>query len=147
MIRRCHDVSSVREALSASPRPLALVPTMGALHEGHLALLRAAREKVGPRGTVAISIFVNPIQFDRPEDLSNYPQTLDSDLAACEAEGVPAGSINDMAEVMADPQVIARGMQIELDGVPGIRSPFSFSDAELALHRPSPKLGEDNPTE
>ena len=61
---------------------------MGALHEGHLALLRAAREKVGPRGTVAISIFVNPIQFDRPEDLSNYPQTLDADLAACEAEGV-----------------------------------------------------------
>ena len=88
MIRRCHDVSSVREALSSSPRPLALVPTMGALHEGHLALLRAAREKVGPRGTVAISIFVNPIQFDRPEDLSNYPQTLDADLAACEAEGV-----------------------------------------------------------
>ena len=88
MIRRYHDVSSVREALSTAPRPLALVPTMGALHEGHLALLRAARAKVGPRGRVAISIFVNPIQFDRPEDLLNYPQTLDSDLAACEAEGV-----------------------------------------------------------
>jgi len=61
---------------------------MGALHEGHLALLRCAREKVGPRGTVAISIFVNPIQFDRPEDLLNYPQTLENDLVACEAEGV-----------------------------------------------------------
>ena len=88
MIRRCHDVSSVREVLSTAPRPLALVPTMGALHKGHLALLRAAREKVGPRGTVAISIFVNPIQFDRPEDLLNYPKTLENDLAACEAEGV-----------------------------------------------------------
>ena len=85
MIRRCHNVSSVQEALSTAPRPLALVPTMGALHEGHLALLRAAREKVGPRGTVAISIFVNPIQFDRPEDLLNYPKTLENDLAACEA--------------------------------------------------------------
>lgn len=63
-------------------------------------------------------------------------------LAACEAQGVPAGAINDMGEVMIDPQVTARGMQIELDGVPGIRSPFSFSDAELALHRPAPKLGE-----
>ncbi len=65
-------------------------------------------------------------------------------LAACEAGGVPAGPINTMDEVMADPQVIARGMQIELDGVPGVRTPFVFSDAELALTRPSPKLGEDN---
>lgn len=65
-------------------------------------------------------------------------------LAACEAKGVPAGPINTMDEVMNDPQVIARGMQIELDGVPGVRSPFRFSDAGLALHRPAPKLGEDN---
>lgn len=65
-------------------------------------------------------------------------------LAACEAEGVPAGPINNLAEVMADPQVVARGMQISLDGVPGVRSPFRFSDAGLALHRPAPKLGEDN---
>ncbi|MBL4811274.1 MAG: CoA transferase, partial [Rhodobacteraceae bacterium] len=65
-------------------------------------------------------------------------------LAACEQAGVPAGPINTMDEVMADPQVVARGMQIELDGVPGIRAPFRFSGAELALHRPAPKLGEDN---
>ncbi|NRB04749.1 MAG: CoA transferase [Rhodobacteraceae bacterium] len=64
-------------------------------------------------------------------------------LAMCEAEGVPAGPINDLAEVMADPQVVARGMQIDLDGVPGIRTPIIFSDAQLALHRPAPKLGED----
>jgi crotonobetainyl-CoA:carnitine CoA-transferase CaiB-like acyl-CoA transferase len=49
-----------------------------------------------------------------------------------------------MSDVMADPQVVARGMQIELDGVPGLRSPFTFSGAELSLHRPAPKLGEDN---
>ena len=65
-------------------------------------------------------------------------------LAACETEGVPAGPINDLAEVMADPQVRARGMQIDLEGVPGVRSPFRFSAADLALHRPSPKLGEDD---
>jgi len=63
-------------------------------------------------------------------------------LAACEAEGVPAGQINDMAEVFADPQVVARGMHIEADGVPGVRSPFRFSGADLALGRASPKLGE-----
>ena len=65
-------------------------------------------------------------------------------LASCENAGVPAGPINTLDAVMADPQVIARGMQIELDGVPGIRSPFTFSEATLALHRPAPKLGEDN---
>ncbi|GAA5080248.1 CoA transferase [Roseibacterium beibuensis] len=65
-------------------------------------------------------------------------------LAACEAQGVPAGPINDLAEVFADPQVQARGMQIELDGVPGVRPPFRFSNADLALDRPAPKLGEDD---
>ena len=66
-------------------------------------------------------------------------------LAACEAEGVPAGPINDLAEVFADPQVIARGLRLNFDGVPGVRSPFTFSDAELALDRPAPKLGEHDP--
>ncbi len=65
-------------------------------------------------------------------------------LAACEAKGVPAGPINDMGEVFADPHVQARGMQIAPGGVPGIRSPFVFSDAELDLAAPSPKLGEHN---
>ncbi|WP_170364891.1 CaiB/BaiF CoA transferase family protein [Ruegeria arenilitoris] len=65
-------------------------------------------------------------------------------LAACEAQGIPAGPINTLDEVMADPQVIARGMQIDLDGVQGIRAPFVFSDADLNLSRPAPKLGEDD---
>lgn len=63
-------------------------------------------------------------------------------LAACETAGVPAGPINDMAQVFADPQVVARGMQIAPGGVPGVRSPFTFSGAALALDRPSPGLGE-----
>lgn len=65
-------------------------------------------------------------------------------LAACESQGIPAGPINSLDEVMSDPQVIARGMQVELDGVPGVRAPFVFSDADLALTRPAPKLGEDD---
>ena len=65
-------------------------------------------------------------------------------LAACEDQGVPAGPINHMDEVFDDPQVRARGMQVAPDGVPGVRSPFRFSGAELALERASPKLGQDN---
>ena len=86
---------------------------------------------------------------NRPEMIrrlteATQARSRDDLLAACEANGVPAGPINDMADMIADPQVVARGMKIELDGVPGLRSPFTFSGAELALHRPAPKLGEDN---
>ena len=55
---------------------------------------------------------------------------------------MPAGPINDLAEVFADPQVVARGMQIAPDGMKGVRSPMRFSGAELALDRPSPRLGQ-----
>jgi len=63
-------------------------------------------------------------------------------LAACEVAGVPAGPINDLAGVFADPQVVARGMQIAPEGLPGVRSPMSFSGAELRLDRPAPRLGQ-----
>ena len=63
-------------------------------------------------------------------------------LAACEAEGVPAGPINDLAEVFADPQTVARGLKIAPEGVPGVRSPLVFSGAALSLDRPAPALGE-----
>ncbi len=63
-------------------------------------------------------------------------------LAACEGAGVPAGPINNMAEVFADPQVLARGMQISPEGLPGVRSPMRFSAADLSLERPAPRLGQ-----
>ncbi|MCW1884525.1 pantoate--beta-alanine ligase [Luteolibacter flavescens] len=87
-MRQAATTVELRREIATLPRPLVLVPTMGALHEGHLALVRRAREAAGPEGTVAVSIFVNPIQFDRPGDLAAYPQPLADDLAKCEAEGV-----------------------------------------------------------
>ena len=65
-------------------------------------------------------------------------------LTACEEKGVPAGPINNMQEVFDDPQVIHRGMKVELDGVASVRSPMKFSDSSLKLDRPSPTLGQDN---
>ena len=61
-------------------------------------------------------------------------------LAACEADGIPAGPINDMAEVFADPQVIARSLRIDRDGVPGVRYPVRFSDAETVSDSGAPAL-------
>jgi crotonobetainyl-CoA:carnitine CoA-transferase CaiB-like acyl-CoA transferase len=65
-------------------------------------------------------------------------------LQQCEDNGIPAGPINTLQEVFDDPQVVARNLRIDLDGVPGVRAPFVFSDAELKLDRPSPNLGQDN---
>ncbi len=83
-------VASSRAELKAArgllPGPVVLVPTMGALHDGHRALLRRARELAGQTGTVAVSIFVNPLQFGPDEDLDRYPRTLDADLKTCAAE-------------------------------------------------------------
>lgn len=79
---------ALREALKNDKYPRVLVPTMGALHEGHRELIRKARDIAGPSGTVIVSIFVNPIQFDRPSDLLAYPRPVDADLSACRDEGV-----------------------------------------------------------
>jgi pantoate--beta-alanine ligase len=68
--------------------PVVLVPTMGALHEGHVALLRRATALAGPDGSVVVSVFVNPLQFGAGEDLGRYPRDLDADLAVCGREGV-----------------------------------------------------------
>jgi len=67
--------------------PVVLVPTMGALHQGHRVLLRRARELAAPAGTVVVSVFVNPLQFGAGEDFGSYPRTLDRDLAVCAEEG------------------------------------------------------------
>lgn len=78
---------TLREFDSGEGR-IVLVPTMGALHHGHLELVKRAREAAGTKGTVIVSIFVNPIQFDRASDLKHYPRPVESDLEKCLAAGV-----------------------------------------------------------
>jgi len=74
-----------RVAARRSAGLVGLIPTMGALHEGHASLIRQARAECS---SVVVSIFVNPIQFDRPEDLERYPRSLDVDAALCASLGV-----------------------------------------------------------
>lgn len=87
-------LASTREELSATLGPyrrdaatVGVVTTMGALHEGHASLFRAARARVGD-GPVVATVFVNPLQFGAGEDLDRYPRTLEADLDLCRREGV-----------------------------------------------------------
>ena len=72
---------------SAGMKRVVLVPTMGALHEGHVHLVRMARELAGSDGLVGVSIFVNPLQFGPNEDYARYPRELEVDAAKCQAAG------------------------------------------------------------
>src|SRR5689334_3226535 len=81
-------VASLRRAVRDAKQKgliVGFVPTMGALHAGHRKLMETARRECG---FVVVSIFVNPLQFDRPADLARYPRTLDADQALCSSAGV-----------------------------------------------------------
>jgi len=100
-----------------APSPVVLVPTMGALHNGHAALIDAARSRAGRGGTVIVSIFVNPTQFAPHEDLAKYPRPFDADLSLCtthQADAVFAPSVPEMYppgnSTFVEETVLSRGL-------------------------------------
>ncbi len=112
------SIAPVTRALRAAGRRVLLVPTMGALHEGHRELIRHARRVPGST-VIAVSIFVNPLQFGAGEDLERYPRPLEADLDACRAEGVElvfTPSVEDMYPADADTTVTPGALAAELEG-------------------------------
>ena len=112
------SISPVTRALRTAGRRIALVPTMGALHEGHRELIRHARRMPGA-GVVAVSIFVNPLQFGPNEDLARYPRSLEADLQTCRDEGVElvfAPGVDDMYAAGATTTVDPGPLGAELEG-------------------------------
>ncbi len=98
-------IAALREALQAGPRP-AFVPTMGNLHQGHLALVRQARAAVGDGVPVVASIFVNRLQFAPHEDFDSYPRTFERDCALLQDNGCDTVFAPDEAELYPEPQTV-----------------------------------------
>lgn len=102
-----HSREELHGALRGREGRVGLVPTMGALHEGHAALMTRARAEIGPGAPLVVSIFVNPMQFAPGEDLDRYPRTFDADLGVCAELGVDVVLAPSVEEVYpgGDPQV------------------------------------------
>jgi len=108
--------AELHHALAALPRPLGLVPTMGWLHAGHRSLIARARDECG---AVAVSIFVNPRQFDDPADLAKYPRGEARDLALCADAGADLAwvpSVDDVYPPGFDTSVTVDRLTLPLEG-------------------------------
>lgn len=113
VLREPSEVVAFRAGVH-SDTAVAMVPTMGFLHEGHLKLVDEARRRVGPDGLVLMTIFVNPTQFDSPDDLATYPRDEAADLENAGARGVDVVFAPPRPEVVYDP---AHATWVEVEGL------------------------------
>ena len=138
--------ADLRDALAGarrSGRTIGLVPTMGALHEGHLSLLRAAR---GECDVVVMSLFVNPAQFGAGEDLDRYPRDEAGDLELAEREGVDhvyAPGVEEVYPAGFATSVEVTGLTEVLDGDPGQRGPEHFRGVTTVVAKLFNAVGPD----
>lgn len=100
VIRTVEELKSVVGALKAEGKSVGLVPTMGALHDGHVSLMEKAR---GDNDVVVVSVFVNPTQFNNPDDLRTYPRTEEADCARMRDAGVDIAFIPSVEEIYPEP--------------------------------------------
>ncbi|OJT25963.1 pantoate--beta-alanine ligase [Archangium sp. Cb G35] len=123
VLRTVAETAAWAESIRRSGRRLALVPTMGFLHEGHVSLMREGRQRAD---VVAASIFVNPTQFGPKEDLSRYPRDLEGDLAKCTSAGVEAVFAPVPAEVYPPGYQTYVDVEQVSQGLCGARRPGHF---------------------
>lgn len=100
VIRTVEELKSVVGALKAEGKSVGLVPTMGALHDGHVSLMEKAR---GDNDVVVVSVFVNPTQFNNPDDLRTYPRTEEADCARMRDAGVDIAFIPSVEDIYPEP--------------------------------------------
>jgi len=123
VIRTVCELQARADEERARGRRIALVPTMGALHEGHLSLVKLAHEVAD---VVVVSLFVNPTQFNDPKDFASYPADLSDDLALCTAQGVDIAFVPDIAELYPDGATSWVDVEELTDGLCGASRPGHF---------------------
>ena len=154
LIRSIAEMHSLCRTARSRGARLGLVPTMGALHEGHLSLVTTARKK---SDLVAATIFVNPTQFGPTEDFARYPRALENDCALLEREGVElvfAPSVEEMYPQGAVTWVVVEGLSERLCGKsrPGhfrgvttvVAKLFHIVEPDVALDRKSTRLNSSH---
>jgi pantoate--beta-alanine ligase len=142
-VRTVRTVAELRAELAAAPRPLGLVPTMGALHEGHASLVRAARRSCR---TVVVSAFVNPAQFAAGEDLDAYPRDEQRDRELAAAAGADLIFAPPVAEVYPPgfaTAVEVSGLTEVLEGDPRARGPGHFRGVTTMVAKLLNMVGPD----
>jgi len=120
-------IASFRRSLDverASDRRVGLVPTMGYLHDGHLSLMRAAGAECD---VVAVTIFVNPLQFAADEDLTDYPRDLSRDLGLCESLGVDYAFTPSVEEMYPQPALTTVAVDALSQTMEGVARPTHFA--------------------
>jgi pantoate--beta-alanine ligase len=123
-MRIARDLAALRQARASLPGPVALVPTMGALHAGHLALVAAGRQAA--RSVIA-SIFVNPLQFGEAADLARYPRTEEADLALLQAAGCDLAWVPAAAAMYGPDRATAVAVAGPAEGFEGAARPGHFA--------------------
>jgi pantoate--beta-alanine ligase len=145
-VRTVRTVRDLRDALAPeriAGRSIGLVPTMGSFHDGHLALVRRAREACD---VVVVSLFVNPAQFGPSEDLAAYPRDESRDLALAEAEGVDllfAPRVEEVYPDGFDTTVTVGGLTSVLEGAPARRGPGHFAGVATVVTKLFNMVGAD----
>ena len=119
LIKKINELREYIQPYKADKDTIGLVPTMGALHDGHLSLIKAAKEKCD---RVVVSVFVNPIQFGPNEDYNKYPRTLEADYNLCKPNGV------DVVFSPSPSEMYGEGFILSNDNLTYVCPPFNYTD-------------------
>lgn len=126
------ELDSAINETKKNNKSIGLVPTMGALHEGHLSLVNRARKE---NDVVVVSVFVNPIQFNNKEDLEKYPRTIEKDLAMLEAAGTDIAFTPSVEEMYPEPVTTVYHFGAIEQVMEGPRRPGHFSGVAVVVRR------------
>lgn len=132
VLRTVEELKSAIAGLRDSGKSVGLVPTMGALHEGHMSLIRNARKH---NDVVVTSVFVNPTQFNNPEDLRTYPRTEDADCALLEKEHVDIAFIPSVEEMYPEPDTRVFDLGPVAEVMEGAMRPGHFNGVAQIVSR------------